>query len=99
MCLSRSILPHTGRMKLLNPCSSRRQKALTFLFAFCLTLFSRAEVRQAWIQKYANVANGTNQAVALALDPSGNVVSCGVSQNTNSNLDYVTLKYQPNGSR
>jgi hypothetical protein len=68
-----------------------------------MTLFcpfvALADVHQAWISKYANLNQGTNQAVALALDPTGNIVICGASQNSSSNLDYVTLRYQPNGSQ
>ena len=45
------------------------------------------------------IANGTNQAVKMALDSSGNIYVTGFSQNTNSNLGYVTIKYDTNGQQ
>ncbi len=35
----------------------------------------------------------------MALDPSGNIYITGFSQNTNTNLGYVTIKYAPNGNQ
>jgi hypothetical protein len=35
----------------------------------------------------------------MALDPNGNIYVTGFSQNTNSNLGYVTIKYAPNGTQ
>jgi len=43
--------------------------------------------------------NGTNQAVKMALDSNGNIYVTGFSQNTNTNLGYVTIKYAPNGNQ
>ena len=45
------------------------------------------------------ILNGTNQAVKMALDSIGNVYVTGFSQNTNGNLDYVTIKYSPNANQ
>jgi len=52
------------------------------------------------VARYNNgITNGTNQAVKMALDLAGNVYVTGYSQNTNGNLDYVTMKYAPNGNQ
>src|SRR5580658_823200 len=68
--------------------------------AFVLTLGSaQAQIQQAWVARYNNgITNGTNQAVKMALDTAGNIYVTGFSQNTNTNLGYVTIKYAPNGN-
>jgi Beta-propeller repeat len=59
-----------------------------------------AQIQQAWVAHYNNgITNGTNQVVKMALDSSGNVYITGFSQNANSNLGYVTIKYAPNSSQ
>jgi hypothetical protein len=59
-----------------------------------------AQIQQAWVARYNNgITNGTNQAVKMALDSNGNIYVLGVSQNTNNNLGYVTIKYSPNGTQ
>jgi len=59
-----------------------------------------AQIQQAWVARYNNaIANGTNQAVKMALDPSGYIYVTGFSQNSNANLGYVTVKYAPNGNQ
>ena len=59
-----------------------------------------AQIQQAWVARYNNgIANGTNQAVKMTLDAAGNIYVVGVSQNTNTNLGYVTIKYAPNGNQ
>src|SRR5277367_3513291 len=59
-----------------------------------------AQIQQAWVARYKNgITNGTNQAVKMALDASGNIYVTGFSQNANSNLGYVTIKYAPNGNQ
>ena len=59
-----------------------------------------AQIQQAWAVHYNNgITNGTNQAVKMALDPSGNIYVTGFSQNTNTNLGYVTIKYAANGTQ
>src|SRR5580658_2428637 len=61
---------------------------------------THAQIQQAWVARYNNgITNGTNQAVKMALDTGGNIYVTGFSQNTNSNLGYVTIKYAPNGNQ
>jgi hypothetical protein len=65
-----------------------------------LTAFSGAQIQQAWVARYNNgITNGTNQAVKMALDSSGNIYVTGFSQNAATNLGYVTIKYAPNGNQ
>src|SRR3984957_19323585 len=72
-------------------------------FAICIFLSAisaQAQIQQAWVTHYNNgITNGTNQAVKMALDMAGNIYVTGVSQNTNTNLGYVTIKYAPNGNQ
>jgi len=79
----------------------RRPGLLLGVLAFMLALGSaRAQIQQAWVAHYNNgIANGTNQAVKMALDSAGNIYITGVSENTNSQLGYVTIKYAPNGNQ
>jgi hypothetical protein len=61
---------------------------------------ANAQIQQAWVARYNNgITNGTNQAVKMALDPVGNIYVTAFSQNANSNLGYVTIKYAPNGNQ
>ena len=65
-----------------------------------VTVPATAQIQQAWVAHYNNgFTNGTHQAVKMALDSSGNIYVSGFSQNTNSNLGYVTIKYAPNGNQ
>jgi hypothetical protein len=66
-----------------------------------LTGFSAiGQIQQAWVARYNNgITNGTNQAVKMVLDSAGNIYVTGLSQNVNSNLGYVTIKYAPNGNQ
>jgi hypothetical protein len=65
-----------------------------------LTFSAPAQIQQAWVARYNNgLLNGTNQAVKIALDSRGNIYVLGFSQNTNTNLGYVTVKYAPNGKQ
>jgi hypothetical protein len=72
-------------------------------FLLCYTLFvlsASAQIQQAWVARYNNgMTNGTNQAVKMALDPAGNIYVTGFCENSRSNLDYVTVKYAPNGTQ
>ncbi len=80
---------------------SRRAVTCLFLLPFSFLLQSApAQIQQAWAMHYNNgILNGTNQAVKMALDSSGNIYVTGFSQNTNTDLGYVTIKYAPNASQ
>jgi outer membrane protein assembly factor BamB len=67
-------------------------------FGACFS--ATAQIQQAWVDRYNNgITNGTNQAVKMALDSAGNIYVTGFSQNANTNLGYVTIKYAPNGNQ
>jgi len=53
-----------------------------------------------WVRRYDGKAHGNDAAVALAVDPKGNIYVTGSSDATGQgNLDYLTLKYDPNGKK
>ncbi len=69
----------------------------------CLCFYAvvgNAQVQQAWVARYDNgITNGTNQTVKMLLDSAGNINVTGFSENTNTNLGYVTMKIAPNGGQ
>jgi hypothetical protein len=78
-----------------------KQKVVVILVLFLAQpLIVQAQVHQAWVAHYNNgIPGGTHQVTNMVLDAAGNIYVCGYSQNTNSQLDYVTLKYAPNGNQ
>lgn|SRR5574341_600249 len=56
-----------------------------------------AQVDTAWVRRYNGPANSSDQAVALAVDDSGNVYVTGFSNDTVTISDYATIKYSPSG--
>jgi len=76
--------------------------AVTLILLGCTLLGNDcpAQIQQAWVARYNNgITNGTNQAVKMVLDSSGNIYVTGISQNANTNLGYVTIKYASNGNQ
>ncbi len=80
---------------------SRRAVTCLFLLPFSFLIQNApAQIQQAWVAHYNNgITNGTNQPVKMALDSIGNIYVLGFSQNTNTNLGYVAVKYAPNGNQ
>ncbi len=80
---------------------------ISFLFLILNSTFSiglapsaLAQIQQAWVARYSNgIPAGNHQALKIALDSIGNIYLSGFSQESNSSLDYVTLKYAPNGNQ
>jgi uncharacterized delta-60 repeat protein len=65
-----------------------------------LPALTRAETAvQAWVQRYNGPGNGWDQATALAVDGSNNVIVTGYSSTSGSFLtnDYATIKYSGAG--
>jgi uncharacterized delta-60 repeat protein len=63
-----------------------------------LPALTRAEIGvQAWVQRYNGPGNGDDEAYAVAVDGSNNVVVTGASINSDSGYDYATIKYSSAG--
>jgi uncharacterized delta-60 repeat protein len=50
-----------------------------------------------WVKRYNGSANGYDYAYAIAVDTFGNVYVTGKGQEAETNADYTTIKYLPNG--
>jgi hypothetical protein len=70
-------------------------------FGVLLPTMAHAGVDTAWVRRYDGPAHGEDWAVRIAVDTAGNVYVVGASMSdTGSNtqyLDFVTIKYFPNG--
>ncbi len=51
----------------------------------------------AWVRIYNGAANGYDRGNGIAVDRSGNVYVCGMSDTTSNISDWVVLKYLPGG--
>lgn len=51
----------------------------------------------AWVSRYDGPGNGNDQPQAIAVDGSGNVYVTGYIETSSGRLDYVTIKYDPDG--
>ena len=52
---------------------------------------------QPWVRRYNGAANNEDQAQTIIADKDGNVIVGGYSVAIGSGLDYVTIKYTPDG--
>jgi hypothetical protein len=52
-----------------------------------------------WVRRYNGTASGTDWAYAVAVDASNNVYVTGSSQDTATDMDYVTVKYDASGNQ
>ncbi|MGA9115400.1 MAG: SBBP repeat-containing protein [Bacteroidota bacterium] len=59
--------------------------------------YNSAGARQ-WVSRYTGTGAGVDEAAAIALDPSGNVIVAGSRSSPATNKDYVVIKYGPTGT-
>jgi len=64
----------------------------------CLTIKYNSDGSEEWIAKYNGPADEGDNASAITVDQPGNVYITGYSTGTVSYHDYVTIKYDSNGS-
>ena len=55
-------------------------------------------VASEWVARYDGPVNGTDTLRALAVDGAGNIYVAGAESTAASDLDYVTIKYDPSGN-
>ncbi|MGD8536388.1 MAG: SBBP repeat-containing protein, partial [Candidatus Aminicenantes bacterium] len=64
-----------------------------------VTIQYKADGTQQWVATYNNeFYNGSDEATALTVDSSGNVFVTGKSEDTETGLDYYTIKYDSSGN-
>ena len=68
------------------------------IFLLCPALTRAETVVQAWVQRYNGPGNGLDEACALAVDGSNNVIVAGYSMGSGSSFDYMTIKYSSAGA-
>jgi len=61
------------------------------------TIKYNADGELLWVARYANPAGTADYANTIALDREGNVYTSGGSDNVGSGVDFLTLKYSPDG--
>jgi uncharacterized delta-60 repeat protein len=62
-------------------------------FADFTTIKYNSSGIQQWVQKYNGLGNGDDYATSVAVDPSGNVYITGSCFGSETDYDYVTIKY------
>ncbi|MEW5876153.1 MAG: hypothetical protein AB1752_13355 [Candidatus Zixiibacteriota bacterium] len=80
--------------------SWRRALLPVGVVAFCLfgqMAYGQA-VDTAWVRTALGSSDSTDGGRAIAVDADGNVLVAGFQMNTGTNVDFVTLKYDPNGT-
>jgi hypothetical protein len=65
-------------------------------FDYC-TIKYDADGNQLWVRRYAGSSNGSDIAIAIETDKSGNTIVTGWAFEGETGNDYVTIKYRPNG--
>jgi len=74
-------------------------KRLTFLVIVLLisTEISAQIVENAWVRRYNGPGNADDRPSVVVVDDSGNVYVTGRSYGNETTMDYLTIKYFPNG--
>ncbi len=62
-----------------------------------LVKYNNAGVQQ-WVRYYNGTSNGSDAVRDMKIDAAGNICLTGYSFSSVSNLDYITIKYNPAGS-
>ncbi len=50
-----------------------------------------------WVQTFNGTGNKTDRATGISFDSNGNIYVCGLTTNSNSNSDFILIKYNDSG--
>ncbi len=75
------------------------KKYLLLTFFVIVSLFSFSQVNIQWQQRYTSAGSNVDRAEDMVIDASGNVYVTGLGQGSSGNFDYVTIKYDNNGTQ
>jgi hypothetical protein len=78
-------------------CIFRKAAGLCALFGLLAPLAAQPHLE--WSRSYALNRTRTNQPLSLVVTPDNSIVVAGSSGNLNGDLDYVAIKYAPNGDQ
>ena len=67
------------------------------IFLLLPTLTHAESAAPAWVQRYNGPGNGADEAKAVAVDGSNNVIVTGYSAGSGGDADYATIKYSSAG--
>ena len=73
------------------------KKLFVFVILLLVTMPAFAQVDTAWVRRYNDPGSGSDETFAIAVDNYGNVYVTGTSYGGATAMDYVTIKYYPNG--
>ena len=74
-----------------------KTRLLVLVVFFLWVIPTFAQVDTAWVRRYNGPGNSIDWGYAIAVDPSGNVYVTGNSYRSETQNDYATIKYYPNG--
>lgn len=72
---------------------------ITLLLCFAVTSLTYSQLlTEQWAARYNGTANNIDMTTGLAVDNQGGVVVTGFGYNTGTGRDYITVKYNPDGT-
>ena len=63
----------------------------------CTTIKYNSDGIQQWVQLYSGIPGGQNIGWSITLDSQENIYVAGESSGSSTSIDYITLKYSPDG--
>ena len=64
-----------------------------------LTIKYSPSGKRLWSRRYDGLSNGSSHATAMVMDHQDNVLVTGYTEGADTGLDYVTIKYNPDGKQ